>query len=275
MLDKICGMNITYLRYSFEYFLKSMKRLNITFIELWGGAPHFYVNDLTYMQIKEVYNKIKKHDIEIEFFTPEQCMYPINLSAKDETLRKRSIDYFIKCVDVSNSLEVSKMLITSGLGYFDEPESECWKRAKESLSQVSEYAESQDITLALEPLSYFESNVVTNIDTLKKMLNDVQSPNLKAMVDTVPMALENETLQQYFETFGKDLIHIHFIDTDTFHSHLAWGDGKLQLSDYLKVINHYEYPGKLTLELTGSRYTNDPEKALEKSINAIKNVANR
>lgn len=274
LIEKISGMNITYIRYSFEYFLNSMSQLGIKSIELWGGSPHFYINDLTHSQVRNINKDIKKRDIQIDFFTPEQCMYPINLSAKNNQLRKRSIEYFKKCIDICNTLEVNKMLVTTGLGYFDEDKEEGWKRGRESLVLISNYAREKGVTLALEPLSYYESNVVTDLPTLKRMLDEVQSANLKAMLDTVPMALEGESLEQYFKVFGKDLIHIHFIDTNHLHSHLAWGDGRLPLYKYLETIKKYHYEGNLTLEIIGSNYTNDPHEAMRKSLNSIKNVVN-
>ncbi|SFJ52887.1 protein FrlC [Halobacillus dabanensis] len=272
MINKIAGMNITYYRYSFEMFLDSMAKLEIPSIELWGGAPHFYLEDLTHQKIQETRKKIRDRDLTINFFTPEQCMYPISLGAEDEMMRTRSLDYFTRCLDICHSLEVDKMLVTAGLGYFDEDMEEGWVRARDSFEKLTKSAEEKGVTLALEPLSTYESNLVTDLPTLKRMLTEVNSPNLKAMVDTVPMALSGESLKRYFAEFGKDLIHIHLVDTNQHHAHLAWGDGNLPLADYLKVVEENGYEGYLTLELIGSKYTSDPEAGVVKSLNRIKNV---
>ena len=47
--DQIAGMNIHYLFYSLEYFLDTQKELGFETIELWGGAPHFYLDSMGYL----------------------------------------------------------------------------------------------------------------------------------------------------------------------------------------------------------------------------------
>lgn len=41
--EQIAGMNIHYLFYSLDYFLDKQAELGFKTIELWGGAPHFYL----------------------------------------------------------------------------------------------------------------------------------------------------------------------------------------------------------------------------------------
>src|SRR5699024_1009467 len=269
MLDKLCGMNITYMRYSFDYFLNSLKKLDVSFMELWGGAPHFLISDMTHHKAKEVQRKIQTRNIKIEVFTPEQCMYPINIASSDKSIRDRSINYFLKSIDIADSLEVGKMLITSGLGYFDGNKEHTWKRSKEALNQISKYAEEKKVELLLEPLSVYESNLVTDLTTLKQMLLEVDSDQFKPMVDIAPMTLEQESLEDYFSEFSANLSHVHFVDTNLFHEHLPLGEGDTDIANNLKIIHKHNYTGKLTLELTGPAQTFTPHKALEKSINYI------
>src|SRR5699024_1317100 len=129
-------------------------------------------------------------------------------------LRNRSIDYFLKCIDICNSLEVKKMVVTSGLGRMDIDRKVSWKHSQEGLYYLSRKAECKGVRLMLEPLSRYESNTVTNIDKLKKMVEEIDSPYIKPMVDTVPMFLEKESLEDYFNEFQENLQHIHLIDTN-------------------------------------------------------------
>ena len=47
---------------------------------------------------------------------------------------------------------------------------------------------------------------------LKMVLDQIPSPNLKAMLDTCQVCLVGEHVRDYFEALGKDLIHIHIVD---------------------------------------------------------------
>lgn len=60
--EQIAGMNIHYLFYSLDYFLDAQKELGFKTIELWGGAPHFYLDSMTYQDCKEVKKKLLTED---------------------------------------------------------------------------------------------------------------------------------------------------------------------------------------------------------------------
>jgi fructoselysine 3-epimerase len=267
---KLANMNQHYHRYPLEYFLDSKVRVGLQAIELWAGTPHLYVNDATHQEISAVLKEIMKRDLNIVCFTPEQCIYPINLSAKEETCRKRSIEYFKKCIGVGNSLECNKLLVTVGFGFYNEPREEAWKRAVDSLQQLSIEAEAAGTILVLESMSHIGSNVIRDLESLKKMYEEVKSPNLKVMLDTIPMVLAGDTIENYGEAFGDDLVHIHFIDGDgKTAAHQAWGEGVFPLEsfkDSLKKINYQHY---LTLELISPKYNWDPEKGIRESIELI------
>ena len=50
----------------------------------------------------------------------------------------------------------------------------------------------------------------------KRMFDAVNHPNLKVMVDNIATGNAGETLEDWFETFGTDLVHMHFLDGDPY-----------------------------------------------------------
>ncbi|MDV2583722.1 endonuclease, partial [Alkalibacillus haloalkaliphilus] len=80
---------------------------------------------------------VKERDLNIVCVTPEQCVYPYNIAAKDDVIRQKSIEYFCQYIRQTAELEVDKMLCTSGWGHYDEPHEEAWKRSVDSLYQMS------------------------------------------------------------------------------------------------------------------------------------------
>lgn len=265
---QITGMNFHYLHYPLTYFLESMARFQFEQIELWGAAPHFYVEDLSLTEIRGIRRQIDDRGLKVVCFTPEQCMYPINLAAKEQTIRERSKRYFEKSIEASAELQSQLVLVTAGWGYRNESREEAWKRSCESLQQIAEYARQRGITLALEPLQRIESNLVCNLTDLIEMVNDISCPSLKGMVDTVAMAVEGEELESYFEQLGEEFVHIHLIDGKP-GGHLAWGDGNLPLASYMQILEQHNYKGALTLEFTSSQYVLDPDQAIEASLRRL------
>lgn len=264
---KIAGMNFHYVRFPFSYFLDSMVEFGINNIELWGGSPHLYTEDISLQGVYQIKNEINERKLKIVCFTPEQCAYPINIASRNEFIRERSIRYFEKSLMVANELESPYVLVTPGLGYFNENKDEAWERSSEALKRLAVSAKKMGVTLILEPLKPTESNLINGLSSLKKMITEVDSKNLKGMIDTNPMSIMKESMKDYFELLGDDLVHIHFIDGPD--GHLVWGEGTLPLQDYMGILKEYDYNGYLSFEYTSSRYYLNPNKAMEDTLKIL------
>lgn len=149
------------------------------------------------------------------------------------------------------------MAINSGWGYFNEDREQAWARSREMLSELADYAATKNIRLAMESLRPEESNLATTLSDVKRMLDEVNHPNLKAMIDTTAMGVAGETIDQWFECLGDDIIHMHFIDGNPY-GHLVWGDGTHNLESFIESLNKWHYEGYLGQELTEFRYFKDP-----------------
>ncbi|MBM7652679.1 sugar phosphate isomerase/epimerase family protein [Neobacillus cucumis] len=269
--DQITGMNFHYKHYPLEYFLDAMVQYECKKIELWGASPHFYVDELTLSEMRKIKREIDRRDLSVVCFTPEQCVYPINLAAKEERIRERSIQYFLKSAEAAKELGAPLLLVTPGWGYENEDSQEAWKRTRDSLEKLADVAARLELTLALEPLTRVESNIICDAKSLKKMLEEVNSPSLKGMIDTIPMALANEDFNDYFNLLKDEIVHIHFIDGKP-EGHLVWGDGVLPLQTYVDQLSQHGYQGALTLEYTSYQYVQDPDQAMERTLDVLSGV---
>ncbi|TXK85964.1 TIM barrel protein [Paenibacillus sp. N3.4] len=269
---KVAGMNITFRHVPFQHFLESMSYIGVDHIELWAGEPHLYVNRNILGNIRNIRKQMKSREMKIVCYTPEQCIYPYNIAASDSHWRQKSVDYFIENLYAALELETDMMLITSGIGDFTVSQEESWKYASDSIFQLSKVAEREGVTLALEPLTKFESNLITDSKGLKNMLEEIQSPSLKGMIDTVSMQLANETPEDYFSILA-ELCHFHLIDGDgQSDAHLALDDGVLNWREYLTSLQSHRYEGTCTLEIMGFNYYQNPQDALMKSIGKIREL---
>lgn len=266
--SQIAGMNFHYKHYSFAYFLDSMVRYGFTRIELWGASPHFYVDDITLPEIRGIKREIEQRNMELVCFTPEQCVYPINIASMDARIRQRSLRYFEKSAEVAYELGAPMLLVTPGWGYENEPRDEAWKRSRESLAELADKAADLGLVLALEPLTRVESNLIYNRDTLQSMLREVDALSLKGMIDTIPMAQAGENFLSYHDSLQEKLVHVHFIDGKP-EGHLAWGEGVLPLGQYMEELAAINYAGSLTLEFTAYKYLPNPEEATEQSLRVL------
>lgn len=269
---KIAGMNITYRHFPFEHFLDQVIELGIEHIELWAGEPHLYVYRNVLGNLRHMRQQLKSRDMKVVCYTPEQCVYPFNIAASDSQLRQKSIDYFIDNLYAALELETNMMLVTSGIGDFAVSQSESWKYAGDSIYQISRVAEKEGVTLALEPLTRFESNLIIDAKGIKRMLEEIHSPSLKGMIDTVAMQLASETPEDYFSLLP-EMGHFHLIDGDGLSdAHLALDDGVLNWREYLTSLQSHNYDGACTLEIMGFNYYQNPQEALRESVRKIREM---
>lgn len=267
---QIAVMNIQYKYFPLTKFLNDAVKNGVKNIELWGAAPHFHMEDMTYREILNVRREIEQRGLHLVCFTPEQCVYPINLAAPGRDARRRSVKFFENSIRAAGELGCKKVLVTSGTGYFDgSDQEEAWKRSAENLAGLGDMAEHYGITLALEVLRRDESNLVYDLSSLQKMLNELNHASIGGMIDTIPMALAKESPVMYLKALGERLVHVHFIDGAP-KGHLAWGDGVLDMKQYLKEFADFGYSGYLSLEITDGRYFMEPSVSVEQSIRKLR-----
>ena len=119
--EKICGMNMNFQYFSFDYFLESMDSLNMKYLELWAGAPHLYVEDMSEEDVLEVKKKIDARGMKTVFYTPEGLFYPYNLASDNDKMRQRTLDFYKKNMYAAAELGAENMLLIAGRGYYDQP----------------------------------------------------------------------------------------------------------------------------------------------------------
>ena len=162
--DQVSGMNIHYKFYSLEYFLESQMRAGFKTIELWAGSPHFFLSNLEYDDCKKVSKMARERGLTIQVITPENCSVPYQFAAGDPDLYAKSFEYFKKGLDAGEELGCKVMAVHSGRGYLNEDREEGWKRGRDMLARLADYAGTKGITLAMESLRPDETNLATTVD---------------------------------------------------------------------------------------------------------------
>lgn len=264
-------MNILHGRFSLEYFLDGMREIGFENIEFWGAAPHYNYMAPQKEQQEYIKKLFRDKGLNMICFTPEQCIYPFNIAAGDELIRKMSIDYFLRCIEDAAGFGCDTLMVTPGWGNFDEPAEAAWERSVESMGALLTKAELEGIQLVYEILQRSESNLVTDLPTLKKMMANFDSPNMACCVDTVPMCCAGESLEDYFKEFGDKIRHIHLNDGSP-SGHLAWGNGTQNLEKHLQTLNEYDYNGFITFETCDGNFSMNPNEAFRQDYDAVKQV---
>ena len=265
--NRLCGMNSHYRFYSFERFFQEMNRLGIKNVEIWTGPMHFYVDYNKNQSVEQLKEYAKKYDVKIIGICPEQTNpKPNNVASPSR--QEDVYAYYCRMVDIAKEVNAQHILITTGWAYYDESKEDAWNRSVEMMRKVCDYAKANDILVAIEALQPDESVLVNSVEQLKAYLDAVNHPQLKVCIDFGAMARVNNTIQDYFDAFGKDVIHTHFVYGKP-TGHLAWSDGTRDLKQDLLDLEANGHHGYLSLETATSRYYEKPWTAEEKTISAF------
>lgn len=168
-----------------------------------GGSPHYCRLDYATSaaatrKIREIRKKAETLGMQLVIYTPETLGYPYSFSAPEQAICDRTLDYFDMAMDDALEMGTNCVFINTGCGSQDIPREESWKRAVESISKICEMAQRRGISMMLEQIQPYESNLLVNLPQMKAILEEVNSPALKTCVDLVAMEVVDKNLENYY-----------------------------------------------------------------------------
>jgi len=273
-IQNIAVMSVQYWHYSFEYFLNSIEKCQLKNIDFWAGAPHFCFDNYKTRseadkKISELRKQIEDKGMKVIILTPEQLNYPINIAGCEEPYRRKSLDYFLRNMEDALAFETNRLFVTSGWGLLDEPREDAWKRSVYSLQYLAEKAQALGITLIIEQLQPYESNLLTTCTDMVRMLHEVNSEALQCCVDLVAMAVVKDDLQSFFDRMPGQIHHVHFADGNP-SGHYVCGDGNLPLMDYVQTLEANHYDEYISLEINDAIYWSDPHDSIDRTMRYLR-----
>lgn len=265
---QLSAMGIHYLYYPLDYMLDAQAKAGFQTIELVGMAPHFLMDHTGFQNPAPIREMAEERGLTIGCFTPECAVYQYLMCSPDEGFHERSMEYFKRGLEAAEQFGAAKLLTNCIGGTWDEEYDRVYERAVKSLSLLAPVAADYGITIAVETVRPEESKCIITLPELKRLLQDVNHPNIKAGLDTIAMGVAGETPEEWFAALGEDIVHTHFVDGRPY-GHLVWGDGLFPLESYLNVLNKYHYEGLISQEITDFRYFDDPAAADARNFRAF------
>ena len=245
---QIAAMNIPYRMCTLEYFLDTQQALGVKSIELYGGSPHVTLSFDVVSDWKAVREAVESRGMKVIAFTPESATYQYLLCTENPLVREKSFLYFANAVKAAKELGAKLVPVSCAGGLKDHDPGIAYFNAVESLRRLAPIAEELGVTIAVETMCPDASVVINTLPELKKLLADVNSPNVKPCIDVCAMRTAGETFDEWFDAFGGDIAHIHFTAGRP-AGRLYWGQGLHPLDDYLQTLNDRGYTGYLGLNI--------------------------
>ncbi len=268
---KFAQSSAVYFNYSLQYAIKDLYSLGYDGIEIWGGRPHMYRNDLD-EQLDEIKDLLKQYNMKTCNFIPAQFRYPTVLCSENEVVRKDSVAYIKTAIDNAIKLDSPSVSLCPGMVMMDRDLQKGWEQLVKSFQEIEEYVRNKSITLLIEPAHRFETNLILTIEDCFRMLDELKSDKFGILMDTGHCNVNGEDFEKIIPKCKELPLHIHLDDNNgDFDSHLIPGEGNVdfdRLADALRQIN---YSGYVSAELGGG-YIMDPTSACKQTLKFLKRV---
>ena len=168
----------------------------------------------------------------------------------DKTIRDNGAAYVRHCVDAVRTLGgtvVGGPLYAAVGRLWQQTEDE---RAKDmellvaQLASLSSYAEENGAVLCVEPLNRFETSFINLTSQVIELVDRVDSPACKILLDTFHMNIEEKSLGSAIRLAGPRLGHVHTCENDRG----APGTGHINWDEVAQALRDTEYKGALVIE---------------------------
>lgn len=180
-----------------------------------------------------------------------------DISSGDPEKRKRGQkkleDAIAVCRDCGGS--VIGGILYSAFGKYDRPPTaDGIAQSAETLRAVAEIAARSDITLVLEVVNRYETNICNTAAQGVEMAKRVGAPNVKVHLDVYHMNIEESDIGSAIVETGDYLGYFHTGD-----SHRGYmGSGSIDLSSVFRALVRANYQGPITFESFSSRVVGQP-----------------
>ena len=119
-----------------------------------------------------------------------------------------------------------------------------WERSVASMKEAAKVAEDNQVFFCMEVVNRFEQFLINTCEEAVQYVEQVGSPNVKVMLDTFHMNIEEDFIGAAVERAGDKLGHVHIGENNRMppgYAHIPW----TELAAALRKIN---YQGSVVME---------------------------
>ncbi|HMR68194.1 MAG TPA: sugar phosphate isomerase/epimerase family protein [Anaerolineae bacterium] len=114
----------------------------------------------------------------------------------------------------------------------------------EQLQELGAYAADHGVVLGIEPINRFETSFINLAAQVIEVVDRVDSPGCKIMLDTFHMNIEEKSLGEAIRAAGPRLVHLHACENDRG----APGNGHVPWADVAQALKEINYAGPVVIE---------------------------
>jgi len=238
-----------------ETILEELARIGFDGAELCLESADMRPENFTQARADEIRELMSKLGLEIA---------SVSYHADVESLSERRANTF-RSVEMAGWLGTD-ILIINGERTEDGKKQEQWRDTVERLKDLTASAEKKGVNIAVEPEPLL---VISDIDDMIRMIDEVASPNLKVNLDVGHAYITDPDLPDSIRQLGGAIVHAHLEDIkDKIHNHLELGEGDIDFAAMMEAFEDIGYGGYYVVDLF--RLGDDPSGVATRTLATLK-----
>jgi len=226
----------------YKYYVEKVAKLGFDVLEI-GSGP---LPDYSEQEIKELKKCVDDHGIKLTAgYGPT---FNHNAGSSDPKIRKEAHEWYKRLFEVMAKLDIQ--LIGGALysywpmDFTNVNKEEDWKYSVEGMQLLAPAAAEYDINLGMEVLNRFENHILNTAEEGVAFVREVGMDNVKVMLDTFHMNIEETSIGGAIRCAGDLLGHVHTGECNR----MVPGRGRIPWKEIGEALHDVGYNGTVVME---------------------------
>lgn len=224
---------------------QSVEKIVINSKKAGYGLVEFSLHDTRQLDVGRTRALLEQESIQVA--CSRGLRFDADVSSDDPAIVANGVALLKESLKVAHGLGAKYFCggLYSAFGKYHQPVTALGRRhVVESLKQVADVAAGYGITLGLEIVNRYESNVVNTTEQALSILDQVNADNLKVHLDIYHMNIEENDFFTPVLACGDRLGYVHIGE-----NHRGYlGQGHLDFASFFHALAHIGYQGPITFE---------------------------
>ncbi len=169
----------------------------------------------------------------------------LTLTSREPNVRRRAIDRLQQFILLGSDFgSVVIVGLMKGLVRDSTDRTEYDATLTEALTECLPMARGSGVTLVLEAMNRYESDILNTIEECVRTIERLDSPNLKLHIDTYHMNIEEDHIERNIVAAGRHIGHVHIADSQRGYP----GTGHYDFAETIAALKAVGYEGALAVE---------------------------
>lgn len=198
--------------------------------------------------VNDILELLKRHHLRITGFRTGGIVqkHQVSFSDLNAQKRKEALDRFLEVTHYAAEFGNPKLLVGLMQGKLEDGGS--LKTAegliKDCVAVCCDEAEKLGLEFDMEPVNHFELNYHNTVGDMAAFIREIGKPNLKILIDTYHMYLEERSIEEAVLQAKGILGHVHLADSNR----LIPSTGCFDFPTFFDLLNEIGYKGSFTTE---------------------------